>query len=215
MRSLGIFATLALAVVSYAAPRPLSSAVETQTPSLLTELSSVETRDVGLHARDGCGCKSLPDIMEGITVELTSLVNELNVLTPANCTIENITLIVNDMKGIISGAIVDTKALIGLSLSEVLKTTNGVMSLLDLCHLIATLYVSIFSCFSVVLKIVVSVDYNGVCGLFAEVGVLLATLLQLIISISGSILIIIVPLLKVCLSVVVEIGCSSSFSYLL
>ncbi|THV01985.1 hypothetical protein K435DRAFT_775859, partial [Dendrothele bispora CBS 962.96] len=169
MRSFGIFATLALAVVSYAAP--LSPVVETPSLSAVSaKTPSVETHDVALHTRCDSGCKSLPDIITEITVEITPLIDELKGLPAADCTVEKITPIVAEIKEILSDAIVEVKALVGLSLSVVLSTANGVIGLLDLCNLIATLYTLIFGCFGVVLKIVASVEFDGVCGLFAEVG---------------------------------------------
>ncbi|KAK7440040.1 hypothetical protein VKT23_017291 [Stygiomarasmius scandens] len=213
MRSFGIFATLALAAVSYAAP--FSPAAKVPSLALVSaEVPAVNTGDVSIHARCDTGCKSLPDIITGVTVEITPLIDELKSLSAVDCTIEKITPIVDEMKVILSGAIVDVKALVGVSLSVVLTTANGVLSLIDLCNLIATLYTLIFGAFGIVLKLVATVEYNGVCGIFAEVGFLLATLLHLIISIVGGILFILQPLLTVCLSVIVQIGCSSAFGFI-
>jgi len=99
---------------------------------------------------------------------LTALSTES--LSAVDCTIEKITPIVEKIKDILSGAIVDVKALVGVSLSVVLTTANGVLSLIELCNLIATLYTLIFGGFGIVLKLVATVEYNGVCGIFAEVG---------------------------------------------
>ncbi|KAK7441003.1 hypothetical protein VKT23_016784 [Stygiomarasmius scandens] len=213
MRSFGIFATLALAAVSYAAP--FSPAVEAPSVALVSaDVPAVNAGDVSIHARCDSGCKSLPDIIIGITTEITPLVDELKGLSAVDCTVEKIAPIVDEMKVILSGATTEVKALVGVPLSVVLTTANGVLSLIDLCNLIATLYTLIFGCFGIVLKLVASVEYNGVCGIFADVGFLLATLLHLIISIVGGILFIIQPLLAVCLSVIVQIGCGSAFSFI-
>jgi len=84
-------------------------------------------------------------------------------LPAKDCTVATIEPVVVEIKGILQGAISDVEALVGSALDLVL-------SLLDLCNLIATLYNLIFGCFSIVLKITVSAEYDGVCGLFAEVG---------------------------------------------
>ncbi|THU83428.1 hypothetical protein K435DRAFT_862368 [Dendrothele bispora CBS 962.96] len=219
MRSFGIFATLALAVVSYAAPlaptADIPSSVSTPEVPSVPSVPSVEAPAVKApELLPRCGCTSLPDIIIGITTEITPLIDELKGLTADDCTVEKITPIVDSIKDIISGAILDVKALVGVSITEILTTANGVLSLLDVCKLISTLFGLIFGAFSVVLQIVGSVEYNGVCGLFAEVGVLLATLVQLIISVVGGLLVILRPLLTVYISIIIELGCSTAFKFI-
>jgi len=91
-------------------------------------------------------------------------------LPAENCTVATIEPVIIEIKGILQTAISDVEALVGSALGLVLQTVTGVLSLLDLCNLIATLYNLIFGCFGIVLKVVVSTEYDGVCGLFAEVG---------------------------------------------
>ncbi|KAK7462996.1 hypothetical protein VKT23_007577 [Stygiomarasmius scandens] len=214
MRSFGIFATLALAVVSYAAPlAPAGVKVPSvQTPELPTSVEVPTVNAGDLVARCDT-CKSLPDIITGITTDISPLIDQLKGLSAVDCTVEKITPIVDEIKVIVNGAIVDVKALVGVSIDVVLTTADGVLSLVNLCQLISTLFTLIFGCFGIVLKIVASVEYDGVCGLFAEVGVLLATLLQLIFGIVGGLLVIIRPLLTVCISVIIELGCSDAFKF--
>ncbi|KAF5371791.1 hypothetical protein D9758_003522 [Tetrapyrgos nigripes] len=162
-----------------------------------------------------CDCKTIPDIIFDLTIQITPLVNQLKVLKASECTVSNIKLITGEMKIIISNAIVEVKALADITVDAALSTTTGVLSLIDLCKIIATLYSLIFGCFGVVLNIVLSVEYYDVCGLFAEVAVLLASLLQLICGIVGGLTIILQPLLVVWVDIIVKLGCRSVFSFVL
>ncbi|KAK7462458.1 hypothetical protein VKT23_008057 [Stygiomarasmius scandens] len=194
MRFFSVFSTLALAVFAFATP--------------LANPEPVPANDVQVAARGGCSsCKSLPDIIVDVTVQITPHVNYLKSLPAKDCTVATIEPVVVEIKGILQGAISDVEALVGSALDLVL-------SLLDLCNLISTLYNLIFGCFSIVLKITVSAEYDGVCGLFAEVGDLLGTLLKLIIDLVGGILGILQGLLAALLPTIAVVGCKDSFYYL-
>jgi len=237
MRFFSVFGTLALAAFAYA------------TPLANPEPVPAAANDVQVAARGGCSsCKSLPDIIVDVTLQVTPHVDYLSsfyflpVLSVFNClpeslpaeqcTVETIKPVIVEIKGILQTAISDVEALVGSALDLVLHTVTGVLSLLNLCKLIATLYNLIFGCFGIVLKAVVSAEYDGVCALFAEVGsviispfvtskadllynsVLLGTLLKLIIDLVGGVLAIVQGLLAALLPTITVIGCKDSFYYL-
>ncbi|KAF5336285.1 hypothetical protein D9758_014493 [Tetrapyrgos nigripes] len=172
-----------------------------------------------------CDCRSLPDIINDAITQVSPLVAQLKSLTPTTCTVEKVTPIISKIKDVISSAITEVKTLISAKISdaEALASTtttgatasaNSVLSHIELCKLIATLYTLIFSSFTLVLNIVAKVEYNGICGLFAEVATLLATLLQLICSLVGGLTLILHGLLSVDLSVIIELNLTDAFSFI-
>ncbi|KAK7462464.1 hypothetical protein VKT23_008065 [Stygiomarasmius scandens] len=200
MRFFSVFAPLALAIVAFASPLANPEPVP-------------DTND--LAVRNSCNsCRPLPAIIVDVTVQVTPHVNYLKSLSAKDCTAEKVKPSIIEIKGIIEGAIVEVKALAGVSLDIVLSTSGGILGLVDLCNLIVTLYTLIFGCFSAVLSVVVSVEYGAVVGLLVEVGVLLGSLLNLILSIVGGLFILVKTLLVVILPTVNQIGCKESFSYL-
>ncbi|KAK7443565.1 hypothetical protein VKT23_015738 [Stygiomarasmius scandens] len=203
MRFFSVFGTLALAAFAYA------------TPLANPEPVPAAANDVQVAARGGCSsCKSLPGIIVDVTLQVTPHVDYLKSLPAEQCTVETIKPVIVEIKGILQTAISDVEALVGSALDLVLHTVTGVLSLLNLCKLIATLYNLIFGCFGIVLKVVVSAEYDEVCALFAEVGVLLGTLLKLIIDLVGGVLAIVQGLLAALLPTITVIGCKDSFYYL-
>ncbi|KAK7449821.1 hypothetical protein VKT23_013297 [Stygiomarasmius scandens] len=196
MRVLGLFSTLALAAVVSCAP--LTS----------PEASQIEARTLPT------GCTPLPVIIGSVSGQVTPYINELKSLPASACTVANIRPIVEDIKGCLNSAIGQVKNLNGLDASAVLSTDNGVMSIPDLCKLITTLYSLIFGCLSAVLGIAASGDYNGVLSLFAEIGSLCGTLLQLCCGVVGGLAVVIYPMLSGVLSVAGKLGITNSFSFL-
>ncbi|KAF5332923.1 hypothetical protein D9758_015959 [Tetrapyrgos nigripes] len=173
--------------------------------SVNADTNAVSSASTG-SAPAACACHTIPDIISDVTSKISPLVAQLkNLNTPGACTVAQVTPIINQIKPILSGAIDQVKAISSNNVSGdaamISSTAGGILSSLQLCTLIATLFKMIFGVFGVLMKVVVDAESKGVCALFSDVSLLLATLLQLIFGVVSGL----GGILKVLLSVVAPV----------
>ncbi|KAK7468265.1 hypothetical protein VKT23_002775 [Stygiomarasmius scandens] len=218
-----VFATLACAALSYAAPLkadvnalnvadvhadvavplPVNAKVDANVANAAT--AHVVTRD--------CDCTTIPNILEDLTHSLQPLAAQLNSLTVENATLAIVQPIVEDIKGVLSTAISDVKGLVGQPVGTVLKTVDSILSVTDVLGLVGTVLQIVFGAVSAVLKLVHNVtDGDAICTLLGEVLTLVGQLLQVVTGIVGGLLSLLLPLLTPVLSIITQLGVTQAFS---
>ncbi|KAF5332329.1 hypothetical protein D9758_016111 [Tetrapyrgos nigripes] len=191
-RAFSLVAALACAAFTYAAP-----------------VSPVEN---ALVAR--CGCTPLPAIIGTLETSVTPLVIELKYLTSANATAEIVGPLVYGIKDAVNVAIGDVKVLSGVAVDTVLSTATGVLSLVDIAKIIASVVCLIFSALGHVLHVVSAVEKGAVYPLLCEVGALVGELLKLILALVADLLAVLLPLLAKIITVVVNLSLADVFYFL-
>ncbi|KAK7468263.1 hypothetical protein VKT23_002773 [Stygiomarasmius scandens] len=206
---LSAFATLASIIVSVTAA-PVPGPPSWANGAASTQQLSARTYNCE-HDHD-----NLPSLIGSLKADISPLVNQLQSLSPADCTLANISPIVVKMKDVLGHAIVKVRGFEGVDVSTILSTGSdgGVIGLVDLCTMISSLFSFIFGCFGIVMNVVVSGDVNAVVGLFAEVGSLCGIFLRLVCGVVGGLNGILIPMLGVVFNVAGRVGCSGAFSFL-
>ncbi|KAK7685653.1 hypothetical protein QCA50_010997 [Cerrena zonata] len=108
--SLAVAATIAFAAISTvcATPSPVDSAdVATTTQTYVQETSIVY-------------------VLEKTKYEVSPVVQKFHYITKENCTVEHITPIVDELKVVLTGAITELHALVGVDVNVLLLTEVGV-----------------------------------------------------------------------------------------
>ncbi|KAI0340991.1 hypothetical protein BDW22DRAFT_1359836 [Trametopsis cervina] len=152
-KSLAVAATLAFAAVSsvVAAPYP-------------AQADNVLAR---------CDCKGgLATIVTDVTASVQVHTDKLRALTAAEVTVDVVTGIVADIKGVLTGAVVDVNALVAADVDVVLATVDGTARITAsaLATIVANLVTEILGAVSIVLNLGGVVAINAVIGIFASLG---------------------------------------------
>ncbi|ESK92537.1 hypothetical protein Moror_4413 [Moniliophthora roreri MCA 2997] len=159
--------------------------------------------------------KTVPVILTDVTVEITAVIAPLTFITQQNATVEVIVPILEDVKGILSGAIADIKVVVGGAgglVGGLLTLVGKVLSVVDLACLIAALLKVVFTALGAVLKVVAAADKDVIKPLLIEVAKLVAELLKIILPLVGGLLAALLPLVADVLVVVDVLGVASVFA---
>jgi len=194
MRSftLSIFATLAFAAFSYAAPMFGGVA----------PVNAVAAR----HEEHTKGV-SLEVVLNAAIEVITPITNELGCIKAEDATIEVIVPIVAKLKVAIEGIIVDVKALASLPLDRILCTlVEGVLDAAAIAKLLACIFNLVFgACASIIAIVSVSVKVQ-LCPLLAEIGCLVGSLLCAVLGLVSGLVVEIIacllPQITGCLSII-------------
>jgi len=193
MRSfvLYIFATLAFAVFSYAAPIVAGSPV-----------NAVAARHDD-HSKD----VSLEIVLNAAIEVITPITEELGCIKAEDVSVEVVVAVVAKLKVALEGVIVDVKALASLPLERILCTVaGGVLDAVSIAKLLAVILNLVFgACASVLAIVSVSIKAQ-ICVSLAEVGCLVGSLLCAVLSLVASLVVDIIacllPQISVCLDVI-------------
>ncbi|KAI0916627.1 hypothetical protein AcW1_010177 [Taiwanofungus camphoratus] len=184
--ALSVFATLALSAFTSAVPlsptgvvNDISSVAHLPAVPIPSGLAGVIPRDA---PRGVCA------ILQDVTTQVTPYTVQLQYLKQSNATIDVITPIVNNIKGVLGGALGDVNGLVGQSTSVILATVDGTaqVTVTELAQIIAGLMTLIFDAVSVVLDVVSSDLSDCVTSLLCTVGELLGCLVCAIAMLVGS-----------------------------
>ncbi|KAF9653538.1 hypothetical protein BDM02DRAFT_3125522 [Thelephora ganbajun] len=177
MRSftLSIFATLAFAVFSYAAPMFAG-------PS---PVDAIAARHEGEHTKD----TSLEVVLTTAIELITPITAELGCIKAENATVEVIAPIVAKLKIAIGDVICDVKALASLPLERILCTlVGGVLDAVAIAKLLACLLNLVFgACASILAVVAVSVKAQ-IIPILVEVGCLVGSLLCAVLGLANGLI---------------------------
>ncbi|KAF5337601.1 hypothetical protein D9758_014930 [Tetrapyrgos nigripes] len=218
-----IFATLACAAVSFAAPvnvgaEALNGVVgvgaKVDLPVALPPAGvAVNANPVAAAAVSTRDAATVPDIIQDLTTSLQPLVAQLNSFTTENISLSVVQPILEDVKGVLNTAITDVQALAGQPVNTLLQTVNGVLSLTDVIGLLTTVISLVFGAVHTVLTLVNGLtDANVITSLLGEVVALVGQLLQVLVGVVGGLLGLVVPLLTPVLTIVSQLGVTQAFS---
>ncbi|KAL0061319.1 hypothetical protein AAF712_011836 [Marasmius tenuissimus] len=161
---------------------------------------------------------SIVTILNNATTTVTPLIQSLKDLSADDCTADKIGPIVIQIKAILSFTIEQIKVLAGASVDVVLASGAGaVISIGECGKLVGGLVNLILETVAVVLKIVVAAEVKAVSGIFAELCVLVGTLLQVCVSVvtfDGGLVAVLVPIVKASLGVCIQLDVVSNFDIL-
>ncbi|KAG7086113.1 hypothetical protein E1B28_003627 [Marasmius oreades] len=161
---------------------------------------------------------SIVTILNNCTSTVTPLLQKLKDLKADECTADTIGPIVVEIKGVLSFCIEQIKALAGASVEIVLASSVGVViSVGDCANLVGDLVKLVLNTCAGVLKIAVAAELKAVISIFAELGVVVGTLIQTCVSVvtfDGGLLVVLVPIVKASLGVCIQLGITSSFEFL-
>ncbi|KAL0581288.1 hypothetical protein V5O48_000771 [Marasmius crinis-equi] len=206
MRSFSVIATIACAALSYAAPLINVDADVNAKP--------IAKVDASVNVRHD---KGVPDVIQAVTVQITTVVAPLTFITSQNATVEAITPVLNEVKTILGGAITEVTAitgpvtgvaggLVGGLLNTVLSLAGKVLSIADVAGLLATLLKVVFVALGAVLKVVAAADKAAIQPLLAEVVKLVVDLLKLVLPVVGGLLGALLPLVGDVLKIADALG---------
>ncbi|KAF9261149.1 hypothetical protein L218DRAFT_946334 [Marasmius fiardii PR-910] len=218
MRSFSVLATIACAALSYAAPL-----ISVEAGAKVDAIAKV---GAAVQARHDQG---IPDVIQQVTVQITTVIAPLTFLTSQNATVDVVTPILSEVKTILGGAVTEvttiagtatgaTGGLVGGLVGGLLKTVfslaGQVLSLADVAGLLATLLKVVFTALGVVLKVVSSADKAALQPILAEVAGLVADLLKVVLPLLGGLVGALIPLIGDVLTVVDALGVTDLFAAL-
>jgi hypothetical protein len=146
----------------------------------------------------GCDCDNLPALIAHVEAQVIGIKAQLDPLVggDVSAVVEAVTPLLEALKGVLAQAVSDVKGLVGAALNEVLADANGVLSLLDISHLISNLLTLIANVIALVLEIVGKVNEQAVLPLIWEIGTVLYDLLTGLFAIVGGLQADLVPLVS-------------------
>ncbi|KAL0576260.1 hypothetical protein V5O48_005704 [Marasmius crinis-equi] len=161
---------------------------------------------------------SIVTIINECTAKVGPLLDQLKGLGADDCTSDNIGAIVVQIKDILVSATVQVKGLIGATVDVALASDAGVsISVSDCAKLVGDFSISLFVCIDAVLKVVVSAEIDAVISVFAELGVCIGDLLNAccsVVTFDGTLVAVLVPIIKASLGVCITLGCTDAFGFL-
>ncbi|KAK7689508.1 hypothetical protein QCA50_007300 [Cerrena zonata] len=210
-KSLALAAGVAFAAVSSVCAAPATPAVSTSTYTA----DVTTTTQTYTYVKE----KSVYYVLEKTKYEVTPVVQKFHYFTKQNCTVENVTPVVEELKVVLTGAIADLHALVGVDVNILLLTEGGVKVTVDVvAKLVAEILILVFGALGFVLTLVEGALYVTLCNLFAVVGGLVGTILSVVLSLVGSVLgglvVAIVALLGDVIAIILKLNISVCISLL-
>ncbi|KAK7696371.1 hypothetical protein QCA50_001025 [Cerrena zonata] len=134
--------------------------------------------------------KSIVYVLEKTKYEVTPVVEKFHYITKDNCTVENVTPLVEELKAVLTVSIAELHALVGVDVNVLLLTSAGVkVTVAVVAQLVADILILVFGALSFVLGLAHGAVYTTLCSLFAVVGGLVGTILSLVLSLVGGVLV--------------------------
>ncbi|KAK1235020.1 hypothetical protein PQX77_001774 [Marasmius sp. AFHP31] len=225
MRSFSFFATLAAAALSLAAPVVDSLPGKLPGTPGTPELPKVDDA-LALtkgHLPQARHEQTVPELLVGITTDVTVAIDPLLWITEKNCTIEHIKPVVVEVKVILEGAVkacaeltAGAMPVAGGLLTGVLATVfslgGKVLAVVDIAGLLAILLKVIFAALGAVLKVVADADKDVVVGLLCEIVALVVALLKIVLPLVGGLIAALLPLIVDIVVVVKALGVAHLFA---
>ncbi|KAK7696364.1 hypothetical protein QCA50_001018 [Cerrena zonata] len=134
--------------------------------------------------------KSIVYVLEKTKYEVTPVVQKFHYITKDNCTVENVTPLVEELKAVLTVSIGELHALVGVDVNVLLLTSAGVkVTVAVVAQLVAEILILVFGALGFVLGLAHGAVYTTLCSLFAVVGGLVGTILSLVLSLVGGVLV--------------------------
>ncbi|KAG1736611.1 uncharacterized protein EDB91DRAFT_499589 [Suillus paluster] len=198
----------------------------------ITDLASVKSDVTGLNKLDlpavgreikisssGETDVELPSVAVVFTTVFTQiqpLTNQLTYLTPQNASVAAISPVIAQIKTQLTGAVPQLQALVGQESSVILAPVDGVVSLTvaALATLIADVLTLLFTALGAVLSIVGGDVHAEILPLLTDLCGVVTSILQIVVTLVGGIIVSLLPLLVPVLSIIVSLGLTGLLSLL-
>jgi hypothetical protein len=158
-------------------------------------------------ARDD-GHRSLPLIILDVSGRIAPLCKKLGTLVAVDATVSVVTPIVDEIKVILAGAIVEVQLLQDHPIEYILYLEGRVLSINEVGQLVAALIILIYTAIAGVLAVVEVAHVKLVLALLVELSIVLADLLVVVFACVGGLQAVVVVLIDEIIPAILDVDCT-------